>query len=53
MLLIVQEPMTVCGGLRLVNRMMEEGVPKCVIRWFKSFLEDRKAHVRLGQGKSK
>ena len=38
---------------KLVNRMMEEGVPKCMIRWFKSFLEDRKAQVRLGQGKSK
>ena len=37
---------------KLVNRMME-GVPKCMIRWFKSFLEDRKAQVRLGHGKSK
>ena len=36
---------------KLINRMMEEGVPKCTIRWFKSFLEDGKAQVRLGHEK--
>ena len=33
--------------------MMDEGMPGCMVRWCKSFLEDRLARVRLGQGLSK
>jgi hypothetical protein len=38
---------------RLIQRMLDEGVPGPFIRWFKDFLEDRKAAVRIGYDRSK
>ncbi|MEL7306976.1 MAG: reverse transcriptase domain-containing protein [Pseudomonadota bacterium] len=34
--------------VRMVERMMDEGVPGPVVRWLSSFLEGRKACVRIG-----
>ena len=39
--------------VRLIERMLDEGVPKCMIRWFNNFLEGRHARVRVGNGRSK
>ena len=36
--------------VRLLERMMDDGVPACMVRWFAVFLEDRKARVRVGGG---
>ena len=38
---------------RLFEKMMEEKIPKVMISWFKSFLEDRKAKVKLTEEYSK
>jgi hypothetical protein len=39
--------------VRLLERLMDEGVPGPMVRWFASFLEGRQAQVRVGGGKSK
>jgi ribonuclease HI len=38
---------------RLLERMMDEGMPRALISWFMEFLEDRKGQVRFGDAKSK
>ena len=38
---------------RFLERMMEEKIPKVMISWFKSFLEDRKAKVKVNEEFSK
>ena len=38
---------------RLLERMMDEKVPTKMLKWFKSFLEDRKVCVRFRSEKSK
>ena len=39
--------------IRLLERMMDEKIPKVMISWFKSFLEDRKAKVKVNEEFSK
>ena len=39
--------------VKLRERLMDEGVPAVFIAWFSSFLEDRKACVRVGEATSK
>ena len=38
---------------RFLERMMEEKIPKVMTSWFKSFLEDRKAKVKVNEEYSK
>ena len=38
--------------VRLIERMMDEGMPGPLVRWYSSFLEGRQARVRMGNGRS-
>ena len=38
--------------IRLIERMIEEGVPVTITRWINSFLEGRKARARVNGGRS-
>ena len=39
--------------VRLLERLMDDGVPACMVRWFACFLEGRQARVRVGMGAGK
>ena len=39
--------------VRMKERIMDEGVPGKIARWYASFLEGRMARVRVGNGMSK
>ncbi|PAA87688.1 hypothetical protein BOX15_Mlig033504g5 [Macrostomum lignano] len=39
--------------VKLMDRMLEEKVPAHLVKWFASFLEDRKGRVRVGDETSK
>ena len=39
--------------VRLLERLMDERVPACMVKWFACFLEGRQARVRVGTGVGK